>query len=1097
MPAVKRTASAAAAPAAGAAAAPGAATVDDVFAPAKKKRADLSPRDRAAKAAECSATARLLAMDRKDKEAYQGVLAALRYWPYDAGAYDVLATLLARNGDRAGAVQARMLQAQSTRSEEKRRRLYHELYQTSQELGLETLAVHNLAALLKLINTKAAKTQGIERARMKRQAVRLNHQRLVLLERIGEWKMVEQGYRLWIMQRPFDTRAVLSLCQVFNKLAMPEKAVAVAEAFLQRCVKADRVPCDEDPIEGAPTCQGFLNVCNMAAELHLDAGRFGEVKEIVKQALQLLRLGALVQLHPDLIIKHCIANLYLGEKDAALRNFAEAQEHLEQLAEGDSLDALGFGELFFDFSQTLLKLGLQNEAREVLSKIRDQTAPIVLFSLAKCHAGRAQQLSVESAAAGDSGDTQRSAASEAEALEEWRQAEGHFARVHAACPENVETRACLAEARVAIGGDSAVDSALRLLSLDSVGSWTPEDTLRASYQTFVLLRKIAKVDAAREVAADILQACQKPEPAGDRAAGQRAGRFEQLCEVRGARHKRQRPRQSVLIATRVTRPLPGSTQEDGPPVLAQLQVGSNEDRGAVLAAQRDMVQDAQRRGAEEKAVFSLRPLATRRREDARRQSVPGEVEGAVPPAQRPNDDIANLASLEEDMLVHEFLSKSNLLRRVVNLAESDVPTDADSQSVGSNDSVSPPGSDEPDAGSDCGARSTRRPALTAEALRANQAMLPDTGDRIESYILNEFFTSLPRRFDGAGPEEGQLKERDDDAPSIIPRFPRRAAAGRQQSRWHSGTVRRVLVNGDVGRDSLFSVLRGLVDEPDGRETDPSTRMEVAQRAVPLLHTAVANRYRLFTGEEQDCARQILVATCFNLGDFKVAYTHIRRLVGQRQHHTNHFWNVLNALLLSQGPRVDLRALFDTLRFHQHLMQCFPLFCILGNAVAYRHGSTKLAIGPLLQAFRLNPNDAMVALMISLQYLKLVMSRNNPNRHYVALQAFAFADTYGRLRRGLEEGQSPPDQPVESEVWYNSGRVYHQLGLNREAADYYRRCLTLRERELERRSVAGEQPSLDDELASMHREAAYNLHLILLKSGNVPYANYILRTHIVV
>lgn len=191
----------------------------------------------------------------------------------------------------------------------------------------------------------------------------------------------------------------------------------------------------------------------------------------------------------------------------------------------------------------------------------------------------------------------------------------------------------------------------------------------------------------------------------------------------------------------------------------------------------------------------------------------------------------------------------------------------------------------------------------------------------------------------------------------------------------------------------------------------------------------------------------------------------------------------------------MRALLDTLRFHPHLMQSFPLFSILGNAVAYRHGSTKLALGPLLQAHRLRHSEPMAPLMIGVCYLRLVMSRGNANRHYVALQAFAFLAEYVRLRLGGAAGsggQRPWEEAwaaqqgagveVLSETLYNLGRAFHQLGLADEAQSYYQRCLRLRDEQLALRADgAGDAtPAAAPASSQVYCEAAYNLSLILRK-----------------
>lgn len=74
------------------------------------------------------------------------------------------------------------------------------------------------------------------------------------------------------------------------------------------------------------------------------------------------------------------------------------------------------------------------------------------------------------------------------------------------------------------------------------------------------------------------------------------------------------------------------------------------------------------------------------------------------------------------------------------------------------------------------------------------------------------------------------------------------------------------------------------------------------------------------------------------------------------------------------------------------------------------------------------------------------------------------------------------QDAQQEVFYNLGRMYHQLGVMYLAENYYLKAL-----EIENNS----------DILGLKYETAYNLHLIYKNSGNLIAARNILIKHIVI
>lgn len=82
--------------------------------------------------------------------------------------------------------------------------------------------------------------------------------------------------------------------------------------------------------------------------------------------------------------------------------------------------------------------------------------------------------------------------------------------------------------------------------------------------------------------------------------------------------------------------------------------------------------------------------------------------------------------------------------------------------------------------------------------------------------------------------------------------------------------------------------------------------------------------------------------------------------------------------------------------------------------------------------------------------------------------------------------------------YNIARAYHHVGLVSLAVKYYEKVLATRERDYPIPKLAYENTDLMENrkpgYCDLHREAAYNLHLIFKKSGALDLARQVLQDH---
>lgn len=98
----------------------------------------------------------------------------------------------------------------------------------------------------------------------------------------------------------------------------------------------------------------------------------------------------------------------------------------------------------------------------------------------------------------------------------------------------------------------------------------------------------------------------------------------------------------------------------------------------------------------------------------------------------------------------------------------------------------------------------------------------------------------------------------------------------------------------------------------------------------------------------------------------------------------------------------------------------------------------------------NPHNALPALCISTSYASLAIEKTCTDRNACILQAQTFMSIYARLRVRSPsmdpEGRDAPPltehvlRKRQTEVLFNEGRLYHGLGLTRQAREKYEACL---------------------------------------------------------
>ncbi|XP_035789013.1 general transcription factor 3C polypeptide 3-like [Anopheles albimanus] len=200
---------------------------------------------------------------------------------------------------------------------------------------------------------------------------------------------------------------------------------------------------------------------------------------------------------------------------------------------------------------------------------------------------------------------------------------------------------------------------------------------------------------------------------------------------------------------------------------------------------------------------------------------------------------------------------------------------------------------------------------------------------------------------------------------------------------------------------------------------------------------------------------------------------IRTLLIMQPEKINHprLWNVFNLVVFISGD----------VRYNRYLSRLFDRAPNIGvhpkSLIANYHLTSctyKYALNQYNQIYQ-STNDPLYAMLVAVTLTQIACQKFTSKKQTLVAQANIFMDRYGQGR--MEE--------VRHEVYYNFGRMYHQLGMLHLAVDYYKRVLSFDS------AVIRQCPKHLD----LKAETAYNLSCIYRDSGNIELARKYLYEYI--
>lgn len=239
----------------------------------------------------------------------------------------------------------------------------------------------------------------------------------------------------------------------------------------------------------------------------------------------------------------------------------------------------------------------------------------------------------------------------------------------------------------------------------------------------------------------------------------------------------------------------------------------------------------------------------------------------------------------------------------------------------------------------------------------------------------------------------------------------------------------------------------------------------------LAITSLSSR-RFVSHHQKEMYFFALLSTIFNR-DANFAYVLAREYVVK--HLNNHrVWNLFNVVL----------QFTEDNRYSRFLMRLFlRVDCevdewprILRANYYITSGTYKYALNDYMRIFK-KTKSPLVALLIGITYISIGQQKFTTKKHTVIAQAISFLNTYEKIR----------EPEAKHEIHYNLGRLHHQFGMIHIAIYHYKEVLNYTNAFIE----------AHEEFLNLKREAAYNLHLIYRKAGNLDLARKYLYDYIIV
>lgn len=214
----------------------------------------------------------------------------------------------------------------------------------------------------------------------------------------------------------------------------------------------------------------------------------------------------------------------------------------------------------------------------------------------------------------------------------------------------------------------------------------------------------------------------------------------------------------------------------------------------------------------------------------------------------------------------------------------------------------------------------------------------------------------------------------------------------------------------------------------------------------------------------------LIVACIMNNNCELGFDVIRDIIHHKKMNTNRLWNTLYICSLKTEYSRLHKFVIRFLKSHPHEDRAVMMYA---NDSLYA-GTYKYALNDhtiLYEKYK----TSLLALLVGINFLHISCQKFTTSKHALVSQTLAFFSEYERLR----------GEDASQEIYYNIGRLFHQLQLLPQAIFYYKKSLNCK-------------PAIKNSAAfDLRHDIAYNLHLIYLYSNQSRIANMYLQKYVVI
>ncbi|KAG6530428.1 hypothetical protein ZIOFF_012660 [Zingiber officinale] len=254
-------------------------------------------------------------------------------------------------------------------------------------------------------------------------------------------------------------------------------------------------------------------------------------------------------------------------------------------------------------------------------------------------------------------------------------------------------------------------------------------------------------------------------------------------------------------------------------------------------------------------------------------------------------------------------------------------------------------------------------------------------------------------------------------------------------------------------------------------------------ALELINYTLKLEYNTISDEKREEFRSLGAHIAYSTRDPKHGYDYVRYIVQQHPHSVA-AWNCYNKVISRFDSHFARHTKF-LLHMRVEQKDCVMPMVIHGNqfTMISQH---QAAAAEYLEAYKVQPESPLINLCAGTALINLALGFRLQKKHDCIAQGFAFLYNYLDISNDSQE------------ALYNVARAYHHVGLVTLAASYYEKVLAMHVKDYPFPKLPYEDSNLAANKkpghCNLHREAAYNLHLLYKKSGAKDLARQVLKRY---